>query len=79
MRILDYQGEHLAYQSELLMQQRTFQAESTQFLHDYLQRMSLQSGSDMSGFPTMPTFPPMPDAPVYVGTEDDEDDDEDED
>ena len=73
-RVLEYHWEQLNYQNELLLQQREFQAASTQFLHDYLQRMTLQSGDDVSGYPTMPVYSDIPVAPVWGDDNDDEDD-----
>ena len=80
-RVLEYHGEHLDYQNELLLQQREYQVASTQFLHDYLQRMTLQQGGDVSGYPTMLVYLDLPIPPVWVegDPEDDDDDDEEED
>ena len=78
-RVLEYHGEHLDYQNELLLQQRKYQVTSTQFLHDYLQRMTLQQGGDGSGYPTMLVYPDLPIAPVWVeGNVEEEDDDDEE-
>ena len=73
-RVLEYHGEHLDYQNELLLQQREYQVASTQFLHDYLQRMTLQQGGDGSGYPTMPVYPNLPIASVWVEADVEEDD-----
>ena len=80
-RVLEYHGEHLDYQNELLLQEREYQVASTQFLHDYLQRMTLQQGGNVSGYPTMPVYPDLPIGPVWVegDLEDDDDDEEEED
>ena len=78
-QVLEYHGEHLDYQNELLLQQREFQVASTQFLHDYLQRMTLQQGGDGSGYPIMHVYPDLPIAPVWVeGNVEEDDDDEEE-
>ena len=76
--MLEYHGKHLDYQNELLLQQREYQVASTQFLHDYLQRMTLQQGGDVSGYPTMPVYPDFPIAPVWVEGDPEDDDDEEE-
>ena len=76
--MLEYHGEHLDYQNELLLQQREFQFTSTQFLHDYLQRMTLQQRGDGNGYPIMSVYPDLPIALVWVEGDVEEDDDDDE-